>query len=129
VTRSLMQGLWVHGNLLEGLPDEVGHLTRLRQLSLSGGSCRRHTSLRRAPHRCPLTPSHLSQAPHQLPQLTVRSCRSLQCHTCLHHRAAAPADMTACMQKGPEALARASSPRPLQAMRATGPPIILHLPC
>ena len=31
-----VQGLWVHGNLLERLPDSLGRLSSLRMLSLAG---------------------------------------------------------------------------------------------
>lgn len=32
----LLQGFWVHGNLLQALPDNFGQLSKLRTVSLAG---------------------------------------------------------------------------------------------
>jgi hypothetical protein len=33
---SQLEGLWVHGNLLQDLPQQLGQLSKLKMLSLAG---------------------------------------------------------------------------------------------
>ena len=47
-----MQGLWLHGNLLEAVPSSIGALQRLNVLSLAG-NC-------------------LAEVPHEIGELGVR---------------------------------------------------------